>query len=338
MRKWRFTLLDEQDQPLNDLDGVTGGGCEIVAQSALGGSGTLTLDHRGQHIDWMRHRVRTVFTDGDLSWPVGVFLLTSPKEKHTGALLTYEVGLLTKMNVIAEDSLEERFSLAAGTPIIQTVVDLIESTGETRIAVTGSAVTLSAGLTWDAGEPKLTVINDLLQAAGYWSLWCDGEGQFRVEPYRDPANRPVAHTFAHGEASLHFPEWEREQNHSDVPNRFIAVGNGDEETPPLVGVATNENPDSPYSYQARGRWITEKEDGVEGETQAILEEYAARKLRDLMSPVSRLSVTHAMLPLNPNDLVSFTPEDGVTRLATVQRMSVDFGWDTDVKAEWREVL
>src|SRR5690606_10255639 len=179
--------------------------------------------------------------------------------------------------------------------------------------------------------------NDLLQSAGYWSLWCDGSGQFRVEPYTNPADRPVSYSFEHGDTSVHFPDWSRNQDNSSVPNRFVAVGQGDEEDPPLVGVATNEDPLSPYSYQSRGRWITATEEGVEGDSQGVFDRYAAKKLRDAMTPVARLKVTHKMLDLAPNALVSFTPEDGLTRLATIQKMSFDFLPFTDIQAEWREV-
>lgn len=335
MRRWSFQLLDSEDRPLGALDGVTGGSAEVVAQSTLGGSGSLALDHR-QDIDWMSHRVQAVFHDGVVSWPVGTFLLSSPTENHTAFGVTYDVGLLTKMNVIHEDTVEDRFSVAKDAAVIPAVVALIESTGETRVAVTDSDSTLTASLTWDAGTSKLTVINDLLQAAGYWSLWCDGSGLFRVEPYTNPADRPVAYTFEHGEASIHFPDWSRAQDHTSVPNRFIAVGQGDEDEPPLVGVATNEDPESPYSYQSRGRWITATEEGVEGDTQGVFDQYSARKLREAMAPVARLEVAHAMVNLPPNALVAFVPEDGVRRLATVQRMKVDFRFDTDIAAEWRE--
>ncbi|MEZ5110928.1 MAG: hypothetical protein R2732_05435 [Microbacteriaceae bacterium] len=337
MIRWSFLLLDSADRPLRPLDGVTGGSAEIVAQSVLGGSGNLTLDDR-EPIDWMSHRVQVTCTDGAVSWPVGTYLLTSPKNLHTSFGRSFDVGLLTKLNIIQEDTVEDRFSVLTGTPIIDTVVTLIRSTGETRIAVTDSDAVTTSALTWEAGEPKLRIINDLLQAAGYWSLWCDGSGLFRVEPYVNPESRPVAFEFTHGEQSLHLPEWSREQNHTSVPNRFITVGEGDEETPPLVGVATNENPDSPYSFQSRGRWITATETGVEGESQAVFDALAARRLRDAMSPVARMDVTHAMLNLNPNDLVAFTPADGVRRLATVQRMSMSFNFDTDIAAEWREVI
>ena len=42
-----------------------------------------------------------------------------------------------------------------------------------------------------------------------------------------------------------------------------------------------------------------------------------------------------MLPLNRNDLVWFTPADGIRRLATVQSMQGTFDPFTDVDAEWR---
>jgi hypothetical protein len=337
MIRWSFELLDSEDRLLGDLDGVAGGSAEIVAQSVLGGSAALTLDRRSD-IDWMSHRLRAIYHPSKSeSWPVGTCLLTSPTENHTAFGLTYDIGLLTKMNVISEDTVGSRFSLQPGTQIIPVVVSLLTTAGETRVAVTDSDSTLASGLTWEAGTSTLTIINDLLQAAGCWSLWCDGSGLFRVEPYVDPAQRPVAFNFEHGEQSLHMPDWKREQDNTSVPNRFIAVGQGDEDAPPLVGIATNEDPTSPYSFPSRGRWVTRTEEGVEAETQEIIDAYAARKLREAMSPVSRMDVTHAMLPLEPNDLVSFTPEDGVRRLATVQRMSTDFTFDTDIAAEWREV-
>lgn len=333
-----FELLDAEDRPLGALDGVNGGRCEIVAQSTLGGSASMSIDDR-QKVDWMSNRVRVWWRQDGGSWPVGTYLFTSPTEQHTQfGVTTFEVGLLTKMNVISEDNTDDRYSLPVGTLIIPTVLTLIQSTGETRIAATDGDATLTAAMTWEAGTSKLTIINDLLQAAGYWSLWCDGSGQFRVEPYQNPAQRVASFEFLHGEQSLHFPDWQREQDHTSVPNRFLAIGQGNEVTPPLVGVATNEDPASPYSYPSRGRWITATEEGVEGETQAVFDQYATRKLAEAMDPVARLKVTHAMLDLAPNALVAFTPEDGRRRLATVQRMSIDFTFDTDISAEWREVL
>lgn len=338
MNRWTFELLDSEDRPIGELDGVGGGNAEIVAQAPLGGAGRMVIDGQ-QNIDWASNRVRAWYHQDETQWPVGTYLFASPTEQHSDlGVTTFDVGLLTKMNVPAEDKVATRFSVAAGSAIIPTAVNVLTSTGETRIAVTASSAVLTSALTWPAGTSKLEIINDLLQAAGYWSLWCDGWGQFRIEPYVDPKNRGVAYKFEHGPRSLHFADWSREQNMADVPNRFLAIGRGDDENPPLIGIAKNDNPASPFSYQARGRWITATEEGVEAESQQVIDQYAARKLLDGMDPVARMRISHAMLNLNPNDLVEFIAEDGVTRLATVQRMAMTFTPFTDIDAEWRQVL
>lgn len=338
--RWRHVLLDGEDRPLRDLDGITGGRVEAVALSRLGGSGSLSLDDREHpiEIDWLSHRVQSIYDPGIPgveAWPVSTMLFTSPTMTQHDGYRSYAVELLTKLSVVDEDSVGDVYSLPAGTPIIATVVSLIESTGEDRIAVTPSDAVLKNPQAWDAGESKLTIINELLEAAGYWSLWCDGSGMFRVEPYRNPLDRPVSYEFVQGEASIHEPEWGREQDLFSVPNRFLVIGQGSDNEPPLVGEALNEDPESPYSFQARGRWITRTEEGVEGESQSVFDQLAQRRLLDAMDPVARLTVTHAILPLEPNQLIRFA-DSGTDVRATIQRLSYDFGFDSQCRAEWRE--
>lgn len=337
--RWSFQLLDREDRPLGILDGVTGGSVEVVALSRLGGSGSLAIDERGQGIDWMSNRVQCLYDPGITgvdAWPVATMLFSSPRMRQTDTTRSYDVTLLTKVAVIDEDTVEASFSVAAGTPIIATVVQLIESTGETRIAATASDATLRNQLVWEGGESKLTIINDLLAAAGYWSLWCDGSGQYRVEPYVEPGARAVAYEFAEGETAIHAPDWDREQNLSSVPNKFVVVGQGSNEEPPLIGIALNEDPDSQYSYQARGRWITSVEEGVEGDSQQVFDQLAQRRLWDAMSPVAKLSAEHAVIPLDPNQVISFTDHGHSTR-ATIQRLGYKFTFDADCAVEWREI-
>lgn len=338
--RWRYELLDRDDVPLGALDGVSGGSVELVALSRLGGSGSLTLDDRGQDIDWMSHRVRVSYDPGVRgvkAWPIATMLFTSPTEIHEATGTRFEVELLPKLAVIDEDTVEGVFSLPAGAKIIPAVRSLIESTGETRIAVTDSDAVTKGQIVWEAGTPKLTIVNDLLEAAGYWSLWCDGDGQFRVEPYVAPGERAPSWVFEAGEASVHSADWSREQDLSSVPNRFVVVGQGDDKTPPLVGVALNEDPESPFSYQARGRWITASEEGAEVASQAAATQLAQRRLRDAMSPVGKVTAEHAILPLEPNQVVEFRPASAFARRLTIQRMSFEVGFDAQCSAEWREI-
>jgi len=337
---WRFELLDRHDVPLDDLDGVSACKIELAALSRLGGSGSLTLTERGQSVDWLSHRVRVLYDpgiDGAASWPVATMLLSSPAERRRGGRSWFEVTLLTKLAVIDEDAVEGSFSLPAGSPLVATAVNLIRSTGEVRIAATPSSAVSANPLMWEAGTSKLTIVNDLLTAAEYWSLWVDGSGQFRVEPYRAPSERPVAFEFAAGVNSIHRPDWTREQDLSSVPNRFVVVGQGSDDEPALVGIATNEDPSSPFSFQARGRWVSRTEEGVEGEDQAVFDRLAQRRLLDAMSPVGKITVEHAIVPLNPNDVVRFRPLGRGATDCTVLRMEYGFGASAHCQAEWREI-
>lgn len=338
---WEVWLLDGLDRRLRLLDEVEGGDLEIAALSRLGASGTLSLENTRGDVNWLRHRVQCIYDPGITgvsAWPVATMLLSSPTYSYDEEGLGYSVTLLSKLAVLDEDGLEATLSLPEGTPIIPTVVALIQSSGEARIAATLSDAALRSPKVYESGESKLTVINDLLDTAGYWSLWCDGAGQFRVEPYVDISSRPVARRFDSGEyTSILLPEWEQEQDLSSVPNKVIVIGQGDDENPPLIGIATNEDPTSPFSYQARGRWITRVERDVDGADQAVFDQLAQRLLVSGMSPVSRMTVRHAIVPLDPNALVRFEPVGASPRLATVMSMKYTLAEDSDCEAEWRGV-
>jgi len=338
--RWEFLLLDADDTPLRRLVTVTGGSLSVNANTRLKSSGTLSMDEPPTPIDWMQHRVQVLYDPGVRGvqpWAMATMRFASPNEKVRDGVTSYDVELLSKMSVVDEDSMEQSFSLPAGTQIIPAVVDLITSTGESKITVTESAATLLNPQAWKPGASKLDIINDLLEAAGYWSLWVDGAGFFRVEPYVDPASRAVSWTFEHGETSIVKPERDFSQDLASVPNKYIVIGQGDDENPPLVGVALNEDPDSPFSFQARGgRWVARTEEGVEGEGQAVVDQLAQRRLFDAMSPVAKLSVEHGIVPLNQNEVVEFVyPERTCT--ATVQSMTYDLKFDGHCKAEWRQL-
>ncbi len=337
--RWKYELLDRQDRPIGELDNVTPGGTvEIRALSRLGASASLSLTDRGRHIDWLSDRLRVSYSDARGEWPIATLRFTSPVDQHTATSLGYQVELLSKTSILDTDRSPNVTVIPAGTPIIPTVVSMIQATGETRIAATPSDRVLVNDFVRPAGESRLTIINELLAAAGYWSLWCDGSGLYRIEPYVDPAARPIRHHFEHGK-TLYLPDWEREQDHASVPNRIIVVGVERDDAPALIGTAENTNTASPYSWQSRGVWITpEPETGVEAADLNVLDQIAQRKLHEAMNPVAKLAVTHAVEQLDPNDLVRFTPGDTGTRLATILGMTYTLDTGALVRADWREVI
>lgn len=337
--RWLIELLDERDRPKGTLGTIRDGSISLSSTDRLGGSASLVIDERtGQRIDWLNDRCRITYDPGVpgwQAWELGVYLFSSPTRRVGSLTISHEVELQTKLLILDEATVGGPWGLAAGSNLVQTVTDMIATTGETRIAATPSQAASSSDIAYDGGEYLLTIINDLLEAANYFALHTDGSGQYVVTPYTVPGERPIAWRFAAGETAIHAPDWVQTQDRSSVPNRVEVHTAGSDEEPPIIGVATNQDPASPYSIQARGRWVTRREQ-VEAASQAEADAIAARYLIGGMSPLSKLSVAHAMVPVRPRQVVAFK-DRGIDTLATIQKMEVDIAFDAQVRAEWVEV-
>ena len=191
-------------------------------------------------------------------------------------------------------------------------------------------------MTWEAGTPRLTIFNDVLEAIGYWSMNVSGAGAFQIRPYVPPAQRPLSWQFKEGETSIHLPEWSREQDLAGIPNKVVLVSQGGDNKPALVGIARNMNPSSSASYPTRGRWITHTETGVEASNQEVITQMAEKKLLEASTAIAKIEIEHLPVPISTNDLVEFASQ-GVQTRATVQSIKYTLSPDGLCKTTLREV-
>lgn len=299
--------------------------------------------------DWQHVRIRPVLLiEGLPETPLGVFLPTTPTSDWTDGGRKWNVELMDRSAILQQDCVEKTYSVGSGANVLAKVKDLIRSTGESVGSITTSTKRVQAGgMAWKAGTSKLTIINDLLDSAGFYSLWVDGNGNFRVQPYVAVTKRHVTYTMQDGVNSIYLPDFTYERDDYSIPNKVIAItqGNGDQEG--FVGVATNENKHSPYSYQARGRWIVDVKTDVELTTDAVpldetddptvkeatkaklkaaIKAYAKKRLAALSVPNTNLEIQHAPLPnLLVNDAVMFRRTlAGIDQKFVVSKTSLDF--------------
>jgi len=306
---YSYHLLDNGEAPKGSLPNVTGGRLEFHANAAVKGGGKITVvSKKREDIPWMRRRVKIVMhIEGRGEHPMGVFIPSAPIERWSDTDLTLDIELLDKCSILDNDYVGETYSLPKGTNVTTAVRNLITSTGEKAGSVTDGNDTLSTAMTWEGGTSKLAIINDILEAANYFSLTTNGEGQFRVEKHRLPKDRPETHEFIDNSKSLYLPDFTYEKDVYSVPNKVILIAQGDGDKEGMRAVATNENPDSPYSYQSRGnRWIVDVLKGVEATDQEALNARAQKRLAELTSPTGTIQIQHAPLPwLNVNEAVRF---------------------------------
>lgn len=339
--RFRFELLNSDDALIADLDGVEGGQLDFSIFDTIRSGGNLDITEN-QVIDWLSSRVKVYYvlaTDaGDLEWPLGVFIPAAPVSNINGATKSKSVELYDKLLVLQQDAFDTTYVVAAGTVVTDAIRAIIESTGETNISITASTETLTSTMFWSAGEKKLKAVNDLLSAINYFSIWCDGNGQYRAEPYKAPAYRTVVHTFRDDDQGLYLPKFKLDDDAFDVPNKFIGiVSNPDEE---LVSIATNTNPDSPFSYANRGnRWIVEVETGMNATSQTILDGLTERRLAEASQVAGTVEISHAWLPIDLNNVVGFVSEQSdVSGTYTLVKKSIALVSGSLVAATIREVL
>lgn len=252
--------------------------------------------------------------------PLGVYLFTAAPEEWSGSGREYSLELLDRNTVLDQDLVEVSYTVAAGTQILQAVSTLVTSAGESITVDATQTATLASAMVWDAGTSKLQIINDLLSALNYNSLWVDGVGQYRATPYVVPASRSIKYELLNGldrelldgETSIYGESWSRDRDLFQVPNKVITVQTGSGDTAPLTGVATNTDPTSPFSYAARGnRWLSKVIDGVEtpaGTTPqqtAYLDAKARASLIASSSVQAEVEVKHLPIPARVSDVLRF---------------------------------
>lgn len=333
---FRAELLTRSEQSLGDLDGVTGGQLQWNANASLAGGGELTLADTGQDIDFSSDRIRVWWNESGTEWPLGVFVMAAPSVQYGADSLSRSITLIDKITVIADDCLLQTLQVPAGANVVQAVVDQIKATGEQRIAVTESTKVLSNAMAWEPGTSRLKVINELLAAAGYWSLWTDRNGLFRVDPYTTPADRPIVWDFLEGETAIHSPEWEYHLDLWEATNTVVMVSQADGDEVPWTAYAVDDNPASPTSTVSMGRVLNPiVEENVEAVSQADLQAQATRKLIDNSNVVGRISLAHAAVPIWYNEGVQFRSQ-GVDTKATITKMSLRLEPGALVQAEWSQ--
>ena len=336
------------DQLVGLLDGVSDGSLKWVQNAAVKGGGSVEVVDlkeakpgllRAADLSLESVRLRPVcIIQGLPEIPLGVFLVTKAQEQWEATGRTWKLELLDKTTVPDQDQYEITKAVAAGTPILAQVATILAECGEYAAYDVSNTLATSSGMAWDIGTTKLKVINDLLDVAGYNSLWIDGYGNYQMTPRVLPNDRPLTYEVLNiprelvdGEQSIYSPDWTRDRDSYDVPNKVIAVqAAGGDDTGALTGTWTNEDPTSPYSHQARGRWITrvldsvEVPDGTDASKIAFLQKRAQTSLVQMSAVQAQVKLDHLPIPVRVGDVLRFANVDaGVDGKHTITSLQLD---------------
>lgn len=332
---YRWEVLQHSnaiDQLVGVLDGVSEGSLKWTQNAAVKGGGNVSVVDlvtaspgmlRVADLALESVRLRPVLSVAGLpEQPLGVFLVSASSEDWEATGRVWSLELLDKTTVPAQDLVDQSYSVAAGTLILKQVRTILSTCNEYIAIDESNTLATSTGMAWEAGTSKLKIINDLLDVAGYNSLWIDGLGNYQTTPRVLPANRPIQYEvlgipreLRDGEQSIYDPSWTRERDSFAVPNKVIAVEAASGDTAALIGTWQNDDPASPYSTVSRGRTIPYVLDSVEtpagtaAEKLAFLQARARATLVQMSAVQAQVEVDHLPIPIRVGDVLRFTNAD-----------------------------
>ena len=325
VESFRYDLLDVRNNKLDVLQVSTAvtGSIDLSTQATAQGSGSATITPKTP-INWLQHRVRVWYLTASGR---EVALLTAipkvPGTTYGPSSATQQVQLFDCTEAVDGDRYGTSFALPAGTNIIAAATDVIASTGEPGAVLEPSSKTLAAPMSWDSTATKLRIVNDLLDAAGYFALYADGMGRLRGVPWTDPRSRPVRWRFAGDASNLYTPDFTVTDNRSDIPNKVTGTSRALDDGTTWTFTALDTDPASDYSFVNRGRWVAgDPMTDVDAASPAVLQQLVSRRLTESQQVQGTYSIRHPWLPFGLNDVVQATfPRRNETVLGSVQRQT-----------------
>ena len=183
------------------------------------------------------------------------------------------------------------------------VADILNANIPSSVYIEGDGFKLTDAVTFSPGTSYLEMIWSVLDA-GNWCMSIDGEGDVTIKA------KPSQPDYVFDRTTMKNiqPSIKRTLSYEDVCNRYYAIdkmGN--------MEIAENHDPNSPLSYENRGRWVDYVDTSpkkINGET---LYSYARRRLQQESVLIQTYSYTREYIPgIYPFSLISgLLPEYGI---------------------------
>lgn len=255
-------------------------------------SGSFEVDLGGGPFESGWHRLVMVTDQGGVveRWPIATMLLESDETSRDKKAAIARVTGRSVLQPAADALIATGTYAPKGSNGAAYAASLLEECTVAPVTVSGG-FTLDNHYVFEPGSSYLQCAWSLLDAAN-WCMRISGDGAISVQP------RPSEPSLVlnRDNSRILQPASSSEAAWSGVKNRYIAV-DGEE-----VATAVNDDPSSPASVQARGRYVDELDQSptrVDGET---LDAYARRRLEEISTVTESCSYTreyvHGAVPFD----------------------------------------
>jgi len=299
---FRYDLLNRNDIKIGEVDGIERANISYGEFRTIKRSATFRLDEYAQrHINYLSDRIQPWFVlhmpdGGVVEWPLGIFLLESPRRGVTGNISKRDIGAYDKTIIVEQDKFTRRFFIEKGTNYVTAVTRILNTAGITKINIADTPHALPTDREYALGTKKHLACNELLREINFTTLRVDEYGVMCSEPYVEPSRREVTHVYETENDSIVTPKFEERLDIADRPNVFIRVAVNLEGDKELTSMFVNDDINSPISTVNRGRRIVDYAEIQGIASQEALDEFVRRSAIESTSAFTHLSFGTALMP------------------------------------------
>lgn len=283
------------------------------------------------------------YAGGTASECLGTFLPSVPSRTVEASFESGTVSLDGRLQELSDEDFDEALTVEAGSDPVAAAVEIVERCG-LEAQADACAYRLSDARTYGLGDDDkvLAAVNDLLSVAGFSACSTDPYGRVVMRRYVPPAQRQRVAEFEEGMNATFLKEVTDERDVSGVANVVRAIYSTEEKT--IVGLAIDDDPSSEFSTVSIGRRKVARytysdlpEGGTDEEMQAAADAEAAKLLQTQQSVVHRVTMRHAYMPVECDDVVGFRyGSAGIRGDFAIRKQDIELGSGCLVKEEMRE--
>lgn len=236
--------------------------------------------------------------NGWLSYPLGVFLVSTPTKREEGRSVVRDIEAYDKLLILKEDKIDSRLSFGAGRTYYSCMVEVFESAGESKYNIENNGKRLPTAKEFEPGTEKLAILNDLASDLNFTPFSVDEYGFFQSSQYRSPQEVPEDYVYEDDGASVIIPGVEETLDTFNLPNVFVVTATNPDTDLVLKSTFINDNPQHPLSTVNLGRRIVRVEEKDDIADQAALDSYVQRIAFETSQVYGKISFSTALMPFH----------------------------------------
>ena len=298
---------------------ATGGSIENSALSELRSSGSIDFEGASNPDDGKTSMVRVYygFEDDEGSSAeeaVATLFYECTEVRHKGGTVSGTLACNSPLKVLSDRFYGYPKTVKRGVNAVKRAKEMLVEAGLKANCPDAGEYELREDRTFKGDVSWLEIVNELLLSAGYDELRVDAYGTVQVREAFDPECRAAAWAFSDGERSIMYPEVTHKEDwreaHNVVRLNYWCDRFG------IYGYAKNVSEENAMSVPNLGRekTLNEEESDLPGEEDEFghylvqsavetLKSRAAKRLKEEMTSVEHVKISHAFVPIGPQDAV-----------------------------------